>query len=150
MKRAWFCLVVIGALTQVLAFAQQPSTSLSNALYFDNGTIANGIYSNECLGFSLPIPAGWNLNTQIGRSDGKAMRHRRGLRLLVIDQPEQDASGMRIRIGLEALDAAVEDATAQQYVSKIVRAHSYPAERVLIRDAFGVSYGGRQFFRADY
>jgi TonB family protein len=151
-KRCWFCVLAAGIFVSALAGARQPSNDSSNALYFENGTIANSIYSNECLGFSLPIPAGWNLNTQIGSSsDGKA-RHRpnHALALLVLDQPEQDASGTRIRIFLEARDASAQRDTAQEYVSKIAHAHSYPQDRILIRDAFALAYGGRQFFRADY
>jgi TonB family protein len=152
MKRCWSCVLVAGIFVSALAGARQPSNDSSNALSFENGTIANGIYSNECLGFSLPIPAGWNLNTQIGSSsDGKA-RHRPNhtLALLVIDKPESGTSGTRIRVVLEARDATTQDDTAQEYVSKIAHAHSYPQDRVLIRDAFAVAYGGRQFFRADY
>src|SRR5580704_9896359 len=110
MRLRWFFIFVAGIFVSALVCAQPPSIDLSDALYFENGTIANGIYSNECLGFSLPIPAGWNINTQAGHDD-KAMPHQRGLRLFVVDRPGPNASVIGIRIEMEAYDAVVEKAT---------------------------------------
>jgi hypothetical protein len=149
MRLRWFFIFVVGIFVSALVCAQPPSIDLSDALYFENGTIANGIYSNECLGFSLPIPAGWNINTQAGHDD-KAMPHQRGLRLFVVDRPGPNASVIGIRIEMEAYDAVVEKATPQEYVSRIAHTRNYAAERILLRDAYEVPYGGRQFFRADY
>ncbi len=153
MKHCWFYVVALAILSSELAVARQPADDSANTLSFENGTIANGVYSNECLGFSLPIPSGWDINTQIGgSSDGRARRRpNNGLALLVVDKPAPGAGGgTGSRILLEAREANAHGDTAQEYVSQVAHAHSYPQDRILIRDASPVDYGGRQFFRADY
>src|SRR5580698_186695 len=64
MKRRWFWSCYVAAVLLATAFisAQQPSTNSSNTLAFENGTILNSVYSNECFGFSLQY-----------RQDGRSM-----------------------------------------------------------------------------
>ena len=62
MNRA-LILELLLVLAQALATAQQPADSPSDTLRFDKGTLANGAYTNECLGFSLAIPVGWGVNS---------------------------------------------------------------------------------------
>ena len=57
-----------------LAVGKQAASAPADALYVERGAIADGTYSNECLGFSLPIPAGWQLNSQVVGTDLKG-RH---------------------------------------------------------------------------
>jgi len=33
---------------------------------YDTGVIANGVYTYECMGFSVPIPTGWNFSKESG------------------------------------------------------------------------------------
>jgi TonB family protein len=163
MKRYWFCgfcTIAVGLLAAALASAQQPGTAspstLSNAssnastgaLTFENGAIANGVYSNECFGFSLPIPAGWEVNSAI--TPGGKARHRsdKGLVLLFLNQQGK----LPGRIILSAWDSAGRPGNAQDFVFNAVRAQVSPIaeKRELVRATFPVEYGGRHFFRSDY
>src|SRR4030088_1164499 len=56
MKLAWFHFVVSAVLFSSFAGAQSSDTAAKKQGPED-GTIVDNIYSNECLGFSLPIPA---------------------------------------------------------------------------------------------
>jgi TonB family protein len=148
MKRRWFCTVAIGLVAAALTSAQQPANDLSNPLTFENGTIANGIYSNECFGFSLPIPAGWEVNDAVTASGNARHRSDKSLVLLFLHQQGK----LPGRIILSAWDSAGHTGNAQNFVSDAVRAqiNSPTEKRELVREAFAVDYGGRQFFRSDY
>jgi TonB family protein len=151
MKRIRFLCLTAEILASALVFAQQPSSpaiSPSGTLKFENGLIANGIYSNECLGFSFLIPVGWELETQFVDTDGKARHRPDGILLLYIHR--QPFPGKDVE--LTAHDASGQGGTARDYVSNVVHTQIslYPEARELIRDAFAVDYGGKRFFRADY
>jgi TonB family protein len=170
MKRRWFCAVAVGLLAAALTSAQQPGNdspstpsnppsgtlssgrSASGTLTFENGTVANGVYSNECFGFSMPIPAGWEVDSAV-TAGGKA-RHRsdKGLVLLFLSQHPSQQGQLPGRIILSAWDSAGRPGNAQDFVFNAVRAQiSVIAEkRELVRATFAVDYGGRRFFRSDY
>jgi hypothetical protein len=117
MKRRWFCLVAVGLLTAAFTFAQQPGADSSNSQAFENGTIANGIYSNECFGFSLPIPAGWEVNDAV-TAGGKA-RHRSDGSLVLLFLRQQGK--LSDRIILSARNSTDHTGNAQEFVSDAVR-----------------------------
>jgi TonB family protein len=150
MRSRWFSAAAAGLLLSTFTFAQQPDTNLPNivSLSFENGTLANGTCSNECLGLSLPVPAGWEVNEAV-IANGRA-RHRsdQDLVLLFLRQQEK-LSG---RIVLSAFDASSHPGSAQTFVSDAVHAqvNSTTAKNELVRDTFAVNYGGRDFFRSDY
>ena len=155
MRRAWFSVIVSGILgLGCLALGQQPDKDLASTLKFENGTIENRVYSNECLGFSLPIPDGWELNPNIG-ADGAAKhmsRNKLDLALLYLRRPQGSPAGGIIV--LNAFDAAsrAQDENAHDFVANSVRAlvNSHVEHRELTREAYAVDYGGRTFFRSDY
>ena len=148
MKHCWFYLVACAILSSAFAFAQQPANDSSNTLMFENGTITNGVYSNECLGFSLPILAGWASADGIMGPDRKATHNGRALQLLAVHPLGEKPPGPFV--ALTALDG--QTGTAEDFVSSNVHSQikSRPKEAELIRDASAISYGGQQFFRADY
>src|SRR5258705_8734125 len=96
MKRTWEQ-VLVAILCLPAALGQQPAAPAPNPLAFENGTIAKGVYTNECFGFSFTIPDNWQINTQIMGAEGKA-KHLPGggLVLLVLDQRKEKLSGNRI------------------------------------------------------
>ena len=148
MKRRWFCTVAAGLLTTVFTFAQQPGADSSNPLAFENGTIANGIYTNECFGFSLPIPAGWEVNDAV-TAGGKARHRSDGSLVLLFLHGQGKLPG---RIIFSARNSTDHTGNAQDFVSDAVRAqtNSPTEKRELVRYTFAVDYGGRHFFRSDY
>jgi hypothetical protein len=149
MKRACFHFLFCGILAHAFALAQQSSDSSSNTLAYENGSIANNTYTNECFGLSLPIPDGWQLNS-IG-TDGKA-RHipGGGLVLLIFRQPQEGTLGNTIVV--TARDPVGLAPTAQEFVSNSVHGQINldPEHRELLRDTDTVDYGGKHFFRASY
>lgn len=151
MKLVWFRIVTIALLTHALAWAQQPSNASSGTLPYEDGSIANDVYTNECFGFSLAIPDGWQMNTLFLSADGKAMHtSKEGLFLLLIDQLQSGSAGNRI--GLYARDATASSSTVQEFVSAAVHGQINldRERRELVRDAYSVDYGGKHFVRADY
>ena len=150
MQRVWLPLVLTAILTHTLGTAQQ-SGGFANTLKFEDGKIENGSYSNECLGFSLPIPAGWEISAQITGVKGRATHiPSGGLALLMLDR--QTNEGTFHRVVVTANDATGLPPIAQEYVSSSAHAQVNidPERRQLVRDAFPIVYGGKQFFRADY
>ncbi len=147
MRLGYLRFVAIIAMACGLAWAQQPGNGSSNTLTFENGTIANGIYSNECFGISLPIPAGWEVNDEV-TAGGKA-RHRSDKSLVLLFLHQQGKPGGII---LSAWDSAGHSDSAQDFVSDAVHAQIKLAteQRKLVRDTSAVDYGGRHFFRSDY
>jgi hypothetical protein len=151
--RGSLVLVGIGVVACTLALAQQPANFTSNELRYDTGALANGTYTNECLGFSLPIPDGWQVNIHSGGSDahGRATHlPGQGLGLLVIDRYKDYPS--RQRIVVTARDASRFTLPAKDYVTAGVQLQisSNPENRHRLQEAFAVEYGGRQFYRSDY
>jgi TonB family protein len=148
MKRRWFCLVAVGLLTTVFTFAQQPGADVPNVLAFEHGTITNGVYSNECFGFSLPIPAGWEVNDAV-TAGGKARHRSDGSLVLLFLHQQGNLPG---RIILSARNSTDHTGNTQEFVSDAVRAqvNSPTEKRELVRYTFAVDYGGRHFFRSDY
>lgn len=143
--------VAILILLRALAGAQSGGVP-PDELRFDRGTIANGVYANQCFGVSFPIPEGWEVSTMPGLASGKALHMPGGgLGLLMIGRHREKAFGDQIM--LNANDASKYPTwTVQSFVSG--SAHSAvstdPQRREVIRDAFAVEYGGKQFYRADY
>jgi TonB family protein len=143
--------LLVGA--QPTASAQQPTSSPPDAPRFDKGTIANGVYTNDCLGFSIAIPAGWEVNSHSGGAgaDGSAIHiSDRGLGLLLLRQHTEHPFGNRIVI--TAIEASDSRMTAKDAVTNSVRVQvsDDPQNRQLVRDAFAVDYAGKTFFRSDY
>lgn len=157
MKRAWFCIGVVGILFQGLAFGQQSGNGSSDTLSLNSGKIVGGVYSNECLGFSMPIPAGWEMDTTVVGTDAKAKHIAGGGLTLLYLRPQGKPSGVEF-IHLIALDATGQAGSVQDYVSRLVhqQAHSLRLEdgtliqKELIRDASPVSHGGKHFFRSEF
>jgi TonB family protein len=149
MRILWIRFTAIAVLTSSLVWAQQPSNS-STAEAFENGSIANNVYTNDCLGFSLAIPTAWRLNTQFLGADGKA-RHLGGqLVLLLLDQHKEGSFGNRIV--LIARDASGSVPGPEEFVSKSlhVQLDADREHRQMVKDTYPVDYGGKIFFRADY
>jgi TonB family protein len=150
MKLAWFHFVIIAVLAHAFAVAQPPTSGSSNTLAYEDGSIASGRYTNECFGFSLVVPDGWQFNTQLVGADGKAKHTTRQLVLLMLDQHKEGSFGNRIV--LTSPDAKDTLPTAEEYVSNFVHGEVDVdrEHRELVRDAYAVDYGGKHFFRADY
>lgn len=130
-----------------VAPAVQEAQDASSPLMFENGMIVNAVYSNECLGISFPIPAGWEVN-DVAAPGGRARRRSDGsLVLLYLRQGTQPGGIM-----LNAWDSTNRNGGAQEFVSGTVRAQvGMPDEhRELTRETVAVDYGGRHFFRSDY
>jgi TonB family protein len=149
MKRAGFYLVTFAILAHVVVWAQQPSNGSSDTLAFENGSIANNMYSNDCFGFSLPLPAGWQLNPKVIGPDGKA-KHVAGQLILLLLEQANGSSGNRIV--LSARDASGAAPAAEEFVSKSVHSQvdADPEHRQIVKDTYSVDLGGKTFSRADY
>ena len=144
-------LLLVGVFVPMLMFAQQPNAGTNNAsvaaLRFENGTVENGIYSNECLGFSFQVPAGWEIPYQAG-AEIRARHIPGGLGLVLLRHQTATTNA----IWLLARENISFGGNAEQLVSNLVQdyVNTSPATRSLIRDAYPVQYGGQQFFRGDY
>lgn len=147
MKRWLLFILAAMSFVSTLATAQTPDTVPPTTLNFENGVIANGTYSNECLGFSLPIPAGWKTDESI-IAGGKA-RHRSDKSLVLLFlRKEGDSVG---RIILSASVPADQNSSAQDFVSSAVHEQiKVSSDRELVRDATAIDFGGEHFFRGDY
>lgn len=144
MRIVWIRFTAIAVLTSALVWAQQPSNS-STAGAFENGSIANNVYTNDCLGFSLAIPAAWRLNTQFLGADGQA-RHAGGqLVLLLLDQHKEGSFGNRIV--LTARDASGSAPGPEEFVSKSLHTQldADREHRQMVKEAYSVNYGGKFF-----
>ena len=151
MKLAWFYIVLLAVLTHAAVWAQPPSNSSPDTLAYEDGSIANDVYTNQCFGISFAIPDGWQVSTQFLTAYGNAMHiSRGGLFLLLIDQTQLGSA--ENRIGLYARDASASTPTVQEFVSAAVHGqiNIEGEHRELVRDAYSVDYGGKHFVRADY
>jgi hypothetical protein len=117
MKRRWIwsCTVAAVLLATALSSAQQHGNNSSSTLAFENGTIVNGVYSNECFGFSLPIPAGWVINDTV-TPGGEAIHSpsKKDLILLFLEREDKTPG----RIILSAWDSASHSGNVQDFVSE--------------------------------
>lgn len=149
MRRVWFVFAVCGILAGV-ASAQASNSAPPAAPEYENGSLANNSYSNECFGFSIPIPDGWQSNPV--SPDGRA-KHLPGggIALLVVRQP-QPAPATGNTIILTARDTMGSAPTVKEFVSATVHSqvNADKEHRELLRDAFPVDYAGQHFFRAEY
>ena len=59
------------AIAQSRPSAIAPSAAPPKELRYDVGTIANGLYSNGCFGFSIAIPSVWNVPDSLGNSQSR-------------------------------------------------------------------------------
>lgn len=105
------------------------------------------------MGFSLSIPAGWTVFKESGDTDTtKIATHMPGgtMTLLTIDRPTDPPSTNRIVV--IARDASGFNGTAQEFVARSIQGwiDRYPGRFELMRNAFVVEYGGKQFYRGDY
>lgn len=147
MRIASICLLAIAVLVCESSGAQQPSNGSSDSLTYENGSIANNVYTNECFGFSLAIPDGWRVNTQFVGADAKARHTTKGSLILLMLIQQQTSS-----IALQATDATLYAPTVQEFVSNSVhtQVNLDPEHREILKDTYSAAFGGKRFSRADY
>jgi TonB family protein len=147
-KSALVALLLVSA--AALTSAQQPNPgSITKGVanqQFEDGTVSNGTYSNECLGFSLEIPAGWETPYQQG-TQARGRHIPGGLSLVLIRQKAGSNA-----IWFLARENATFGGNTEQLVSKLVEdyVNASPATRSFLGDSYPVKYGRQQFFRRDY
>lgn len=148
--RSTFQLVAFLILMSTLVYSQQSGTSPEVKLRYETGKIAQGLYSNECLGLSFPLPPAWQLNTKVVGEDGTAQHIAGGIALLVLFQ--QSANSGANTFALMADEASTQTESAQDFVSNYARLqiNAKPSEREFIREPYAVDYGEGHFFRADF
>jgi TonB family protein len=149
MKRRWIwsCTVAAVLLATALSSAQQHGNNSSSTLAFENGTIVNGVYSNECFGFSLPIPAGWVINDTV-TPGGEAIHSpsKKDLILLFLEREDKTPG----RIILSAWDSASHSGNVQDFVSEERPQGDQATEKnEPVQNTFAVDYGSRHFFRSN-
>ena len=145
---AWFRFAAIVILAQAIALAQQPSHVASSYTSGpDNGAVSNGSYTNEFLGFSYPVPDGWQVI-----SDKATHLNPGGLDgfiLLTVDPFAGRSSADRMV--LSVVDARSLKATTQHFVHIFASTpNDGPGGWELLRDPFPVSIAGKEFVREDY
>jgi TonB family protein len=150
MKRRWIGLVVCALVAQPFVLAQQSSDAPANKLAYEDGSIANSVYSNECFGFSLPIPEGWQVRALGGAAEGKAM-HLPGKKLVLLAMEKHKGESIGARVSFVAQDAKGIYPTAQEFVSNAVQVlvKGDPQHQELLRGAYTVEYAKREFVRSD-
>lgn len=152
MKRPAFVIATVLLAHSFLWSQQQPATIPSDDVRLDRGTIVNNIYTNPCFGLSFSVPQGWEISNLPGFSSGRALHlPGAGLGLLIVSRHREKLFGDQIV--LNANDSSKNPTlTTQNYVDNAVRwnVNTNPQNREIIRDAFAVEYGGKQFYRADY
>jgi TonB family protein len=138
-------------LLTVSAWAQAPGPS--NPPRFDVGTIDAGFYINDCLGFSYPIPDGWQVNADaLGTPPGTAKHESGGnLLLLVIDQHTKRPFFNRVVVSATNASAMTFDTAG--FVSHFVHAQTggdNSGSRKILKEAYPVDFAGKHFYRSDY
>lgn len=150
MKRlAWFFAVAF--FSHAVLTAQVAGSSSPEPPRYDRGVIANGTYTNDCLGFSLALPEGWEASNSAAKAPGIAIHAGGALWLLTLKR--QTGSVLGESILLLAVDTNPSFAfTAEQFVTQSVQRtiNIDPQRRELTRAAHTVDYGGKKFYRADY
>ncbi len=133
------------------AAAQQSPPAAAAAPRVDAGQYMHETYTNECLGFSFHLPAGWLAKNQGINGPARAIHQAGGgLGLFMIEQPKQGTFGNTIT--LYATPANQQNADPKEFVSHAVQAQvkRAPDQNKLLRDTGAVEYGGKKFFRSDY
>ena len=148
MKIWWVCLLAVVILAFGSAWAQQPNAGSSDTLAYENGSVANNVYTNECFGFSLAVPDGWHLNTQVVGADGKA-KHAAGVLILLVLEPNKEGSSGKIVLTARAASAS--GPSQQEFVSQSVHTQvdADREHRQMVKEAYPVDYSGKGFYRAD-
>lgn len=151
MMRILVHIAIVAALLCFSARAQQSNESSLSTPGPESGSIVRGVYVNEFLGFSYPIPEGWQIDDKTEDNDGKVkavLFPGGGLILLMIDQ--HTGAPFFNRIVLSALDARSLSVDTQGFVSKFVRAQLGRGGTELVRDSIPAEFVGKHFFREDY
>jgi TonB family protein len=148
-KSALVMLLLLTATALSPALQTNPGSAATGVAtkHFEDGTVLNGTYSNECLGFSFRVPTGWEAPYQQG-TQARARHIPGGLSLLLV---RQQSSGSNA-IWLLARENITFGGNTEQLVSKLVQDYVdvSPATRFPLNDAYPVKYGSQQFFRRDY
>jgi TonB family protein len=152
MKLAWTCFVGIAVALSELVDPQGSRAGVSKMMP-ENGTVVDGVYSNQCLGFSYPIPDGWVPNFEVGTIVPEGMATHSsggGVILLVLDQ--HTGRPFKNRIVLSSMRATGLKVDIDGFVSKFVRAQISQSQEhtELSRDTLPANFAAKQFFRADY
>jgi hypothetical protein len=122
-----------------------------NPSRFDVGTIDAGFYINNCLGFSYPIPEGWEINNEIlGTSPGAAKHDGGGLILLIVDQHTKRS--FFNRMVLSATNASAMTFDTAEFVSRFVHPQNNGDQpgRKILKEPYAVDVAGKPFFRSDF
>jgi len=115
------------------------------------GTIDAGFYINNCLGFSYPIPEGWEINNEIlGTSPGAAKHDGGGLILLIVDQHTKRS--FFNRMVLSAINASAMTFDTAEFVSRFVHPQNNGDQpgRKILKEPYAVDVAGKPFFRSDF
>ena len=149
MKSALVALLLVVAAALLSSQQPTPGSATTGVVtqQFEDGTVLNNSYSNECLGFSFLIPAGWEIPYQQG-TQARARHIPGGLGLLLIRQQKAGSNA----ISLMARENVSFGGNTEQLVSKLVQDYvdTSPATRTLLTGPYPVKYGRQQFFRRDY
>jgi hypothetical protein len=146
----WFALCSVLFDAGLISAQQTPRDSAPPARY-DAGVFANDTYTNECLGFSFPMPSGWLAKSQGISGIAKAIHlPGGGLNLLMIEHPKQGAFGNTITLYASPASEAL--GSAKDFVTRAVQTQvtRNPQNNQILRETFAVDYAGKHFFRADY
>jgi hypothetical protein len=136
---------------QTATSAVVPGALSAKELRYDVGTIANGLYSNECFGFSIAISAVWNVADSLGNAQGKALHLPGGaLQLLVLQKDVASLKGTRLLVFARPVTGHKSSAEDILNNASRTRVGIDAPQPELIHATHPVTYGGRQFFRADY
>src|ERR1700674_1453158 len=111
MRFARFHIAVGAVLAHAFALGQQLTNTSLDALAYENGSIRNNVDTNECFGFSLAIPAGWQLKP-VGADRKAANVAKNVLILMVLDRHHEGA--FKSQIALTAREAGGSVITAQE------------------------------------
>jgi hypothetical protein len=118
-------------------------------MVYEDGAIANHVYTNECLGISFAIPEGWQAQDVVG-SDVRGQHSIYGDVILVSLRPENKHRALHIL--LRAQFAIPSDKSAESFVLEridldkaLVRDSSFS----LVHEPSEVQYGDHFFVRAD-
>lgn len=137
-------LLIVTVLVSTIATAQDPAQSSTSAAP-PEGFVANNQYVNEYLGFTYPIPDGWQVN------DERLLKHASpaGRILLVLDRHTGRAIKNRIVVGATK---AIDPASGADHVVSVFgnSAKEQQANYELLRDVYRVDLAGQRFFRQDY
>jgi hypothetical protein len=143
--------VCFAVLATGFILAQQSADKSAGAPTYDAGVFGNNTYTNECMGISFPLPAGWMAKRQAINGPSKAIHlPGGGLNLLMIEQPRQGTFGNMITLYASPATDATE--SAREFVTHAIQTQvtRNPQNNQLLRETFAVDYAGKHFFRADY